>query len=301
MNKFELLIKNQPRVQKGSGNEYLIRCPFHTDSKPSLGVNVAKGLFICYACGEKGNAVKLTKALKKDISWEEAVSYFEPNSAADVRGEITLPDEYHPIPIFGNAGVGGQGVVAREYLVERGITSQLIREFKLGYCVTGRYVQRIIIPVYMQGRLQTFIARDYTGKAATKVKYPVGSNASKALFGYDRAVALNAETVVVTEGWADVLAVLKALKTNVLFDNGKYGAVALGTNMISPEQINLLSKFKDFIVLLDNDKEGRRAISQVQSSLSLCGIVYIASLESSKDPGVARSEEICKALWEARK
>jgi DNA primase len=297
MNKFETLIARQPKAQKGAGSEYLIRCPFHNDSTPSLGVNVAKGLFLCYGCGEKGNAVKLTKALMKGISWKDAADYFEPSNASDIHDAVTLPDEFHPLPPRKK-----EGFHASVYITGRGIAYQQAREFGLGYCVTGYYANRIIIPIYTNGKLQTFIARDYTGQAEKKVKYPKGSNASAALFGYDRACALNLEVIVVSEGWADALAVWRAVESDRISTRlplSRFGAVALGTDRISPEQLNLLKKFNEFIVLLDNDKAGKRAIPQVANSLSLCGKVYIASLKTSKDPGAASPMEIVEALGDA--
>jgi DNA primase len=295
MNRFEKLISTRPKAQHGANHEYLIRCPYHKDNKPSMGVNVAKGLFICYACGEKGNATKLTKKLLPGISWKDEAEYFEPSEASDVREEIRLPSEYRGF--FPTTKLGKEGRIAWDYLTGRSILPQFIREFRLGYCVTGTFAHRVIIPVYTRGALKTFFARDFTGHASTKMKYPKGSAASLSLFGYDRAVVLNAQMVVIVEGWADAFALLRIFNASSALMS--WGAVALGTNHISAEQAQLLAKFTNFIVLLDNDEEGQKATRQVTAMLSLFGKVRMAKLEYSKDPGEADDTELVHALLDA--
>lgn len=295
MNKFERLIASRPKSQKGANNEYLIRCPYHNDNKPSMGVNVAKGLFVCYACGEKGNAVKLTKKLVRGLKWKEAVEYYEPHDVNDVREEICLPEEYRSF--FPMSELGREGRKACEYLIQqRKIPLDLIREFRLGYCATGLFAHRVIVPVYTRGMLKTFVARDYTGAAEKKVKYPVGSEPSGSLFGYDRAVVNNAQVIVVCEGWADALALWRTFSHSVIFQS--WGAVALGTNRISIEQVMLLNKFKSFTIMLDNDAEGQKAIPQVASLLDTKPDTFItvAKLKSAKDPADASEREIEEAI-----
>jgi len=43
--------------QKGRGKQVKILCPFHDDHKPSCGVNLAKQVYNCFACGAGGNAL----------------------------------------------------------------------------------------------------------------------------------------------------------------------------------------------------------------------------------------------------
>ena len=42
---------------QASGHQVKVLCPFHDDHKPSLGVNLEKGVYNCFACGAGGNAL----------------------------------------------------------------------------------------------------------------------------------------------------------------------------------------------------------------------------------------------------
>lgn len=41
-----------------NGREFLAECPFHSDRKPSLTINDAKGFYKCFPCGAGGDAIK---------------------------------------------------------------------------------------------------------------------------------------------------------------------------------------------------------------------------------------------------
>jgi len=42
---------------KGQGKQVKIICPFHDDHKPSCGINMAKQVYNCFACGAGGNVL----------------------------------------------------------------------------------------------------------------------------------------------------------------------------------------------------------------------------------------------------
>lgn len=48
-------------------------CPFHEDKDPSLSVNIETGLFHCFGCGEKGNAVQFVQK-KYGLDFKEALA-----------------------------------------------------------------------------------------------------------------------------------------------------------------------------------------------------------------------------------
>lgn len=71
-----------PLNKKGANLEGL--CPFHPDSKPSLKVNDAKGMFKCFVCGAGGDAITFVKDFTK-VEFVDALK--------DIAGRIGLPFE----------------------------------------------------------------------------------------------------------------------------------------------------------------------------------------------------------------
>lgn len=41
------------------GEEHLVRCPFHDDTDPSLSLNMDRGVWYCWPCGEGGDGIEL--------------------------------------------------------------------------------------------------------------------------------------------------------------------------------------------------------------------------------------------------
>lgn len=57
---FETAFRTSLKMQK---TDELIPCIFHEDNNASLSVNINKGVYNCFACGEKGNTNKLIKLI----------------------------------------------------------------------------------------------------------------------------------------------------------------------------------------------------------------------------------------------
>lgn len=138
---------------KKSGKNHIGLCPFHDDKNPSMHVNDEKGFFHCFSCGAGGDVfgflmrysnIGFPEALKelarkagvrlpasrpptKSERKKEAASarFFEINSL--------VCSFYHENLL----GSGENPAQAREYLESRGITSQIIKEFKLGFVPDG--------------------------------------------------------------------------------------------------------------------------------------------------------------------
>jgi len=55
-----------------AGREYLVRCPLHDDSRPSLRISPERGLWICDPCGEGGDGIRLVERVR-GVSFADAV------------------------------------------------------------------------------------------------------------------------------------------------------------------------------------------------------------------------------------
>ena len=52
------------RKAKIKENELTCCCPFHDEDDPSFGIDLHKGVYHCFTCGEKGNMVQFVSKLK---------------------------------------------------------------------------------------------------------------------------------------------------------------------------------------------------------------------------------------------
>jgi len=89
-----------------------------------------------------------------------------------------------------------------KYARRRGLTDELIRKYNIGYCLTGRYAKRLIVPVYHFGKVVNFVARTI-GILEPKVLTPPGNEQSQFCFNLDNI--WGAKEVLVVEGVFDAL------------------------------------------------------------------------------------------------
>lgn len=60
----------EPR--KAGRNEYVVRCPFHDDRRPSLRLRADAGLWHCFPCGIGGDVIELVRRVRR-VSFADAV------------------------------------------------------------------------------------------------------------------------------------------------------------------------------------------------------------------------------------
>lgn len=64
--------KTQQITLKGTGAWRDAICPFHTDTKPSLRINVEKGAYRCMVCGARGGDVLAFHMHRQGLNFIEA-------------------------------------------------------------------------------------------------------------------------------------------------------------------------------------------------------------------------------------
>ena len=125
-------------------------CPFCSHHKPKLQVNLESQKWRCWVCDSKGKKV-YTLLRKLQVDREVIVKvntiYNEANIGGDIKDEeqieLKLPSEYKTI-------LDNQHIieykVAYNYLKKRGISDNDILKHRIGYCDSGLYKGRVIIP-----------------------------------------------------------------------------------------------------------------------------------------------------------
>lgn len=166
-------------VQPG---EWLMMCP--TCLKDKLVVNVKKKTWHCWVCQqlvtvktEMGPKVKAQEGagglldllqMLEDCNRKRAVNMVLAGSLITAKdlAQITRADFYHQLhgpglesPEIAAPAFCQQVTSPLPYMVERGISMDDAQMFGLGWCSKGRYENRLVFPVFEQGRLVYWQAR----------------------------------------------------------------------------------------------------------------------------------------------
>lgn len=76
---------------KKQSADYVCKCPFHADKKPSLHVNLAKGLWNCFGCGEGGDAIQFVRRAY-GYSFREAIEFLANEENIPIEQEEQLTE-----------------------------------------------------------------------------------------------------------------------------------------------------------------------------------------------------------------
>ena len=210
MNKLVNLLNrvlNNNGVKLKKQDEYMYWSPFITHHKRKLQINTQTGKWHCWVSNVGGrNFFQLFKKVSATKEqFDELVELVGENKFYKVKEEdkkniVKLPDDFKPL------WNGNDGIVKRHaltYLYKRGITDEDIIKYNIGYCDSGLYSNRIIVPSYdSNGRLNFFVGRDfYSGK----MKYK-NSPTSKDIIGFDIFINWD-EPIILCEGVFDAIAI----------------------------------------------------------------------------------------------
>jgi hypothetical protein len=249
-------------------------------------MNTNTGLWICYACGAKGNLSQL--ALRLSVSSDEALllnQYIIESGLENLRGSEP------PIPV----GWTPTKTDIESFSKFIQVPPQLLAYRQLDEDVAYRYGIRWnpqprhwIIPIVSQyGDL-------WGWQAKTKGYFrnvPTGVTKSRTLFGLDH---FKAEKAVLVESPLDVVR-MASIRMGV----GAHGLASFGSH-VSAEQLNLMVRVADTIVVaLDNDEAG---ISAAQRVFDSCprprgGITFLRYEHTkAKDIGEMTNDEIEEAV-----
>ncbi|SPN75020.1 DNA primase [Brochothrix thermosphacta] len=324
---------------KKQGRNYSGLCPFHNEKTPSLSVSPEKQIFHCFGCGKGGNMFTFLME-SEGISFQEAALKLAERSHIPIgdlkvttSGDQTFQEpriedqETHSM-IEAHALVAQlyhyiltsteEGTIALDYLHERGLTDEVIREYNIGFApkswelvtaflekrgfdynvmidagllarrddgnAVDRFRERVMFPI-TNDRGQTIA---FSGRLLPDVEGPKYLNSPETLLFNKRNVLFNfaaarkairqTKSVTIFEGFMDVIAASQAGVTN--------GVASMGTSL-TPEHIAKLKRVTDrLIVCYDGDSAGLnatyKAVQLIQEARGLN--VKIISLPEKLDP-----------------
>lgn len=294
------------------GREFSGLCPFHKEKTPSFTVNDDKGFYHCFGCGAHGDIIKFLMDSEK-MPFVEAVEYLahmagvkmpeaSPEQVARDKKQTGLTDimdaacQFFQDNLFGLAGKN-----ARDYLIGRGISGHVAKQFRLGYAPSGSaltahlqakgfnitdcialglvvknkgnghfhdyFYDRVMFPILdRRNRVIGFGGRIMSKGEPKYLNSPETElfHKGEQLYALPQAVQSmrKKNEAILVEGYMDVIALHSAGFTNAV--------APLGT-ALTEKQIALLWQFCDEpIICFDGDGAGRRAASRaVNRALSI--------------------------------
>ena len=293
---------------KRTGKNFVGLCPFHSEKTPSFTVSPDKQIFHCFGCSEGGDVIHFVMK-HEGLSFLEAVKKLAGRYGIEIplrsmtpaqkrriseredlfRANQEAADFYHQCLLKGRTGRR-----AMDYLTHRGITGEMIRNFKLGYAPDGwdilvkflakrnisgkvaekagliahrksgrgyydRFRDRIIFPIFNSGRAVIGfggrVMDDAQPKYLNSPETPI-YNKRRSLYGLDRArqACRATGTVYIVEGYFDVLA---------LHQHGFVNTVATLGTALTPDHVQILKGLTGgtgkAVLVFDSDTAGIKA------------------------------------------
>ncbi|MDC0336375.1 DNA primase, partial [Pseudodesulfovibrio sp.] len=295
---------------------FMAACPFHQETKPSMSVNDDEGFFYCFGCQASGdvfdfysriNGLDFRETLEQ-LAAEAGVELgnvpHDPH-AAERKARIKLLLDMHneANAYFQRNLKMATGDIARKYLMNRGMTQEVIENFGLGYSpedwhgldnhlkskgrtseegveagllsqnekgnIYDRFRARLIFPIQdLSGKVIAFggrIITDGEPKYLNSSDTPIYKKGDH-LYGLSlaRSTMTRTKRAILTEGYMDVISLHQFGYTD--------SCGVLGT-ALTPEQVKRLAGFCSRIDLIfDGDGAGRKAALKSSRMILLQGV-----------------------------
>lgn len=266
-----------------SGDNIAFFSPFINHYKPKLEINLKTGSWHCWVSDAKGRSI-VTLFKKLNLSKDKFEQLQKINSTNRITVDnksteeiVTLPSEYQiswqqkNTPEYRNA---------IRYLQSRNVSLFDMIRYRIGYCDSGEYSGKIIIPSYDElGRLNYFISRAYYAADSRKHKNP---KVSKDIVGFEMLINWE-EPIVICEGAFDAI----AIKRNAIPLFGKVIPTSLQKKIIEMH-------VKDIYICLDSDAL-KNAVDIAEQFMNEGLNVYFIKL-TDKDPSELGYEAMCKLI-----
>lgn len=283
-----ILNQNLGTHRQQQQNEVMFFCPWCRHHKPKLAVNIGSGNWHCWICGVGGRS--LFSLLKKNgassLQLKELGDTLSVHTKSIVSDEkvnvaLTLPNEYKPL---WEQSSDYEYKHAFLYCMSRNITYEDVLKYQIGYCTSGNYANRIVVPSYdANGALNFFVGRTYYDSSLSYKNPP----ASKNVVGFESLISWSFP-IFICEGVMDAI----AIKRNAIPLFGKTISAKLQDQIIA-------NNATDVYLVLDTDAL-RQSLS-IAEIFMMQGIdVYVVRL-IGKDPSETGFSQIREQIRKTEK
>jgi DNA primase len=271
-----------------SNDEHLFFCPYCKHHKRKLSINLSKNTYKCWVCDTSSrNIYTIIKRYGNYSQKQHWTSFddhveitdfdnlFKEDIIEEQEQRIKLPKEFVCLANKHNRLFSTQ---ARKYLKRRNITTADIFKWKIGFCDTGEYRNRIIFPSFgLNGYCNYFIARAYTDDWLKYKNPPTSKNIifNELMIDWD-------EPIVLVEGVFDTI-------------NAENSTPLLGSTLSTHSKLfrAILTHSKRIYMALDHDAE-KKALNIINALISHGVEVYKIDTSDHEDVGEMTKEEFKK-------
>ena len=277
------------KSHKRARANHAFHCPFCNHRKPKLEINMAtneKGHnpWECWVCQTKGRTIRsLLKQLNTPKDQAALIlKYLPKGSETEYTGTsiVELPKEYQRLDEATNTSVVAN--LVKKYLYDRGLTDNDFIKYGIGYCTSGEYGGRVILPSYSgSNRLNYFVGRSFDGNYF-KYKNP---ESSKDIVFYENLINWDCP-IVLCEGVFDAI----AIRRNAIPILGKSISNELWRKILT-------SKLTDIYIALDLDAQDA-ALKMAEKFIAAGFRVFLIELPG-KDPSEMGFQDFTKLVQNA--
>jgi DNA primase len=309
---FEKILKHYGVEVKRKGNQHHGFCPLpnHNGKKnsPSFSANLEKGIFQCFGCGAKGNALEFAAMMEK-VNVEDGAGFRavaielqkrfcpEIETAPKPKAAQTPPkaEAIKERPTVVNAPLDFElkGLDAKHpYLLNRRFTQETIDHFGLGFCSRGMLKDRVAIPLHdHNGKLIGYAGRVVDDEAITednpRYRFPGERERDGKVFEFRKTLFLYngfrfktpLDDLIVVEGFTSMW---------WLFQNGLPHTVATMGADCSERQaaliVSLVKPMGRVWMMPDGNEAGERCALAIFRQVSPHRFVRWVKLTDSKQP-----------------
>ena len=278
------------KSHKRARENYAFHCPFCNHRKPKLEINMAtneegQNPWECWVCQTRGRTIRsLLRQLKTPRDQAaEILKYLPKGSQIQYKPQsiIELPKEYQPLDSASTTSVVAN--LVKKYLYERGLCDNDFIKYDIGYCTSGEYGGRVVIPSYSaSNQLNYFIARSYDG-SYFKYKNP---EASKDIIFFENLINWN-QPIILCEGAFDAI----AIRRNAIPILGKNISKSLYKKILT-------SPLTDIYIALDSDAQDK-ALEIAETFLNQGKKVFMVDMKD-KDPSEMGFKDFTSHIQQAQ-
>ena len=141
------LVSSYGVALKNAGSTLKACCPFHNEKTPSFHVNVSRGFYHCFGCGESGDAIKFVQRMD-GLSFVEAVRKLAERVGVKIEEERSDPEAMRRSRLYALLAdiaefyrkclaESAEAAQARAYVKERDLAGKTAEDYLIGYAPAG--------------------------------------------------------------------------------------------------------------------------------------------------------------------